>query len=112
MQRDEGALIDIVRAMRLAIDFAGDLTPDRLEADELTFSAFQHQLMVMGEAVKRLSPAFIAAHPGLPWSEMAGMRDRLIHRYDEVDARIVCAALHDELPAMLEKLKPLVPGQS
>ena len=111
MRRDAGALLDVVRAMRLAIDFAGDSTPERLEADTLTFSAVQHQLMVMGEAVKRLSPEFIATHPDFPWSEMAGMRDRLIHRYDEVDASIVCAALHEEMPALLAKLQPLLPGE-
>jgi uncharacterized protein with HEPN domain len=112
MRRDESTLLDLARAMRLAIAFAGDLTPEELEGDALVSSAVQHQLLVMGEAVKRLSAAFTAAHPAIPWADMAGMRDRLVHRYDEVDARIVWRAVHEELPGLLSILRPLLPVET
>ena len=53
--------------------------------DIKTQSAILHQLMVIGEAVKRLSQDFRTRYPELPWELIAGMRDKLIHGYDIVD---------------------------
>ena len=53
--------------------------------DEKSQSAVIHQLLVMGEAAKRLSPEFRSKHPHLPWKMMAGMLDKLVHEYDDVD---------------------------
>jgi uncharacterized protein with HEPN domain len=49
-------------------------------------------LEILGEATKRLSPEFRCLHPGLPWRAMAGMRDVLIHAYDQVDLQEVWVA--------------------
>jgi uncharacterized protein with HEPN domain len=43
-----------------------------------------HQLLVIGEAVKRLSPELRSAHPKVPWKLIAGTRDKLIHFYEGV----------------------------
>jgi uncharacterized protein with HEPN domain len=50
-----------------------------------TQSAVLHQLLVIGEAVKRLSQDFRRDHPEIPFALIAGMRDKLIHEYDDVD---------------------------
>jgi len=47
--------------------------------------ATPRNLEIIGEASKSLSPAFRASHPEVPWADMAGMRDVLIHRYSAVD---------------------------
>jgi uncharacterized protein with HEPN domain len=105
MDRDEATLDDIRRAARLALAFAGDAPgPEALERDVKTQSAVLHQLLVLGEAVKRLSPAFRAARPDVPWREIAGMRDILIHAYDAVDFEAVWRVLDRELPALLAQL--------
>lgn len=110
MQRDDAALHDIVRAARLALDFAGDVVNvDELERDVKTQSAVLHQLLILGEAVKRLSPAFRDARPDVPWREIAGMRDILIHAYDAVDLDEVWRVLERDLPALLVKLEPDLP---
>ena len=49
-------------------------------------------LEILGEATKRLSPEFRRLHPDLPWRAMAGMRDVLIHAYDQVDLEEVWMA--------------------
>jgi uncharacterized protein with HEPN domain len=54
-------------------------------SDLKTQSAVLHQLMVLGEAVRRLATGFRESHPEIPWALMAGMRDKLIHAYDAVD---------------------------
>jgi uncharacterized protein with HEPN domain len=54
-------------------------------ADIKTQSAVIHQLLVMGEAVRRLSLTYRESHVQVPWKLVAGMRDILIHGYDIVD---------------------------
>ncbi len=79
MQPDEAALLDAVRAARLSIEFLGEATVAGLKADLKTQSAVLHQLMILGEAIKRISLEFRAAHPDVAWKKAAGMRDVLIH---------------------------------
>jgi len=78
-------------------------------ADEKTVSAVLHQIMVIGEAVKRLSDAFRGAHPNVPWRRIAGMRDHLIHGYNNVDLNEVWKAVDSDVPALLAYLVPLIP---
>lgn len=77
--RDAAAVLDIRRAAQLLLEFKGNLTREAFLEDLKTQSAVLHQLLVMGEAVKSLSAEFRAEHPTIPWTLMAGMRDKLIH---------------------------------
>lgn len=108
MSRDDATVFDIVRAADLASDFAGTLDRAAFFADPKTQSAILHQLLVIGEAVKRLSPEFKAQHAALPWSAIAGMRDRLIHAYDSVDLDEVWTTLRRDLPEVTRYLRPLL----
>ena len=85
MRRDAATLVDIVHAARLIAEFMQGLDRTAFEHDLKTQSAVLHQLMVMGEAVKRLSLELRERHPEIRWTLVAGMRDRLIHGYDAVD---------------------------
>jgi uncharacterized protein with HEPN domain len=66
---------------------------------------------IVGEAVKRVSPALHAAHPEIPWADLAGFRDVLIHQYFRVDLEIVWALmerrvgqLHDDVARLVAAL--------
>ena len=111
MSRDEGTLLDIVRAARKAIDFGGGMEKAIFLGDEKTQSAVLHQLLVVGEAARRLSEGFRARAAGIPWKPMTGMRDRLIDGYDEVDLDEVWKTLQVDLPRVLRILQPLVPPE-
>ena len=63
MQRNEAILLDIARAARLARDFVAGMTKEEFLADLKTQSAVLYQLLVLGEAVKRLSGQFRSQHP-------------------------------------------------
>ena len=67
--------------------------------------------MVIGEAVKRLSLEFRASHSSIPWSDIAGMRDHLIHGYDIVDLEEVWKTATVDVPDLLTALEPMVPPQ-
>jgi uncharacterized protein with HEPN domain len=111
MQRDSAVLLDIVQAAHLVLAFVEGMTKVAFDADLKTRSAVLHQLIVIGEAVKRLSPEFRASHMDIPWSAIAGMRDRLIHGYDIVDLEEVWKTATVDVPSLLAALEPLVPSQ-
>ena len=112
MSSDDAALVDIVKAARLVVSFRGDADKTAFLADQKTQSAVIHQLLVIGEAVKRLSKPFRQRHPGVPWRLIAGMRDKLIHHYDAVDLDEVWKTAHDDVPRLLSMLEPLAPESS
>lgn len=109
MSRDEAALLDMARAASKALEFRGSLGQREFLADEKTQSAVLHQLLVLGEAAKRLSSGFCAKHPQIPWRLIAAMRDRLIHAYDAVDIQEVWVVVDRDLPELTKKLQPLLP---
>lgn len=89
MWRDDATLLDILRAARLALEFRGGLDKAVFLTDVKTQAAVLHELLVLGEAAKRLSAGFREEHPDVPWKAIAGMRDRLLHGYDDVDLDLV-----------------------
>jgi uncharacterized protein with HEPN domain len=107
MSRDEATLLDMIGASRLIIEFKRDLDRVALYDDEKTQSAILHQLMVLGEAAKRLSASFRSAHPEVPWSLIAGMRDNLIHEYDAVDLDEAWWTAENDIPRLLSQLEEL-----
>jgi uncharacterized protein with HEPN domain len=108
--RDESTLLDIVRAAERAVAFAGTDEAD-FAGDEKTQAAVVYQLLIVGEAVKRLSTEFRDSNPDVPWREIAGMRDQLIHRYDQVDLHEVWRAVTRDIPDLLAQLRPLLPEE-
>ena len=86
MHRDEAMLLDIASAAHLVLEFTEGMDKAAFLDDIKTQSSVLHQLMVLGKAVKRLSDDFRALHPEIPWTLMAGMRDKLIHAYDIVES--------------------------
>ena len=111
MNRDEANLLDVARAARLILEFTEGMDKEAFLQDIKTQSSVLHQLMVMGEAVKRLSREYCANHPEIPWSLVAGMRDKLIHGYDIVDLEEVWKTTNTDVPDLLSLLQPLLPQQ-
>jgi uncharacterized protein with HEPN domain len=111
MLRDEANLLDILKAARLALEFKCDLDEAAFLKDLKTQSAILHQLLIVGEAVKRLSSEFRDQHSQVPWRLISGMRDHLIHGYDDVDLGEVWRTLIRDLPALISVIVPLAPQQ-
>jgi uncharacterized protein with HEPN domain len=105
MHRDRAVLTDIYNAATLALEFRGKAEKAVFLKDKKTQSAVLHQLIIIGEAVKRLSSAFSAAHPEVPWRLIAGMRDRLIHSYNVVDFEEVWNATERDIPELIKRLE-------
>ncbi|MDH2903818.1 MAG: DUF86 domain-containing protein [Actinomycetota bacterium] len=67
---------------------------------EETYYACRARLMEIGEAVAHLSPALTSANPNIPWREISGMRNVLIHDYDNVSFAEVAGTIDNDLPAL------------
>ena len=111
MDRDDATLLDIARAGWLIQDFVAGVSYENFPHDQKTQSATLHQLLVIGEAVKRLSPRFRSQHTEIPWSLMAGMRDHIVHAYDAVDLDEVWHTVTADIPELLEYIQSLLPEQ-
>jgi uncharacterized protein with HEPN domain len=105
MQRDEAFLLDILNAAEAARQFSAKLNRKEFLGNPLVQSGVLHQLIIMGEAVKRLSPQFRKNHPQIPWKLIAGMRDRITHGYFEVDLNEVWNTIENDLPELIKYLK-------
>ncbi len=111
MWPDDATLLDIVRAARLALEFRGHSDKPTFMTDLKTQASVLHELLVLGEATKRLSTSFRDQHPDVPWRPIAGMRDRLLHGYDDVDLDLVWKTVDEDIPALIILLEGLAPGR-
>lgn len=112
MPRDDATLLDIAAAARLVAEFTEGVDEGGFIRDTRTISAVLHQITVIGEATKRLSPGFRERHPGTPWHLIAGMRDKLIHEYDDVDLEEVWKTATTDVPDLLAYVEPLLPSSA
>jgi uncharacterized protein with HEPN domain len=109
MLRDSATLLDMLKAARLAVEFREGMGKRAFLDDPKTQSAVLHQLLIFGEAGKRLSQEFRAQHEDIPWKKIVGMRDKLIHEYEDVDLDEVWKTVRSDVPRLIQQLELLAP---
>jgi uncharacterized protein with HEPN domain len=103
--------------LRLMLDYAreahalvlGRCRAD-LESDHVLELALTRLLEIIGEAAARMTDAMQAAQPHIPWREIIGLRNRLIHGYDAVDLDILWDIIQEDLPRLIEALEKILGG--
>ena len=109
MADDLATVLDMVLACRRIGRFVSGIDEAAFLAAEEKHWAEVSQLSIIGESVRRLSTDFRDARPHVPWRQIAGMRDRLIHAYDKINWSLVWLTATQEVPQLLTELEPLVP---
>ena len=105
MKREYGDYIqDIIDSVKEVEDFTKELSFEAFKEDKRTVNAVIRSLEVMGEAAKNIPETIRKKYSGIPWKEMTGIRDKLIHEYHGVDLEIIWKVVKEELPPV----KPLV----
>ncbi len=85
---------------------------DAFESDDKTSSAVIRKLEIIGEAVKKIPDDVRQKCPSIPWKEMAGMRDKLIHFYFGVDNRLVWRAITERVPLIRREIELILRKES
>jgi uncharacterized protein with HEPN domain len=107
MDKDRETLLDLIRACKLSIQFCTDSDWQTFSQDLKTQSSVLYQIVIIGEAVNRLSSSFIADNPQIPIQQIRGMRNRVVHEYKEVDLKILWEAMQTSLPELLKELEKI-----
>jgi len=111
MPRDDAYLLDILIAARKALKFLDGLTWESFEQSKLHQSAVMRPLEIIGEAARRVSQQTRDAHPEIPWEQVIGMRDRLIHEYFRVNLTTAWETVQNDLPSLIALIEPLIPPE-
>jgi uncharacterized protein with HEPN domain len=84
--------------------------PDRetLDRDEMIQVWVLYHLQIVGEAVGALAPEFRDRFPDVPWSQIVGMRNILVHHYFGIDLDLVWSAVKRDLPMLREKIEAIL----
>ncbi|WP_231621370.1 HepT-like ribonuclease domain-containing protein [Synechococcus elongatus] len=70
------------------------------------------RLLIIAETAKRISEQARQSLPTIPWQEINGMRNRLVHEYDDINLSIVWNVVETELPVLIQELKALIPPET
>ena len=109
MRRDETYVLDMLLAAQDAQNIVEDISQEQFLTSRLHQLAALKALETIGEAAARLSETFRQLHSRIPWHEIIGMRNRLIHAYFEIDLESVWETIQNDLPPLIQALEPLVP---
>lgn len=89
------------------MDYCSGYTYDTFTADIKLVEACVFNLSQLGELCRIVDDAFAAAHPEIPWREMYGLRNRIVHDYEGVNLRLVWEIISEDIPALKDTLEKL-----
>ena len=101
-------LKDILGAIESIESFIAGMDLESFQTDDKTTSAVMRKLEIIGEAVKQIPDEIRQKHANIPWKEMAGMRDKLIHFYFGVDYHLVWKAITERLPQVKQEIQKVL----
>lgn len=96
-----------MEAAQEALLFAQGRTRQDLDRDRMLSMAIARCIEIIGEAAARISPETKAQRPGIPWAEIAGARNWLIHTYFDINLDRVWDTIADDLPKLIGELKKI-----
>jgi uncharacterized protein with HEPN domain len=112
MQRIDAVLaLDIVLAAQRIQSHIGDMSREDFEQSLLHQDAVIRQCTIIGEAARNFSSEFRDKHPEIPWSNLIGFRNILVHAYHRVNLDTVWQTIHEYLPELVSTVEPLIPPE-
>ncbi len=107
MSRDSIRLRHMLDAAKEALSFVSGKSRTDLENNRMLVLALVKDIEIIGEAASRVSEEFKASYPQIPWQEIIGMRNRLIHVYFDVDLDVLWSTVTKNLPQLVAELDNL-----
>lgn len=98
----------IVTDLKFLIAHTSGKTKEKIESEEVLIDSIMFRLVQISENSDKLTPAFKSANANLPWREIKGMRNRIVHDYGFIDMTIIYDTVTKDIPKMYEALKEFV----
>lgn len=106
---DEVRLRHMLDAAKEAVSFSTGKSRSALDSDRMLVLALVKDIEMIGEAASKVSEETQAVYRDIPWPELIGMRNRLIHAYFDINLDIVWQTVVEDLPLLLSKLEVVLP---
>lgn len=101
-------LAHIHEAIKAILSFTQSTTEEEFYQSDLILSAVVRKFEIMGEAAKRIPDEIRLANPEIPWKQMAGFRDVLIHDYDGLNLNTIWVTITLHLPELEKQIKSIL----
>lgn len=111
MRSDDLLMLDMLLAAKKIQQFTAGKSREQFTEDALVQSAVLREFQVIGEAARQVSMTTKSLQVSIAWSEIAGMRNHIIHGYFNVDLDIVWDTIQDDIPQLIGHLENIVPPQ-
>ncbi|MGB2896122.1 MAG: DUF86 domain-containing protein [Anaerolineales bacterium] len=98
-------IVDMIEAADMVASFIQGMNKEQFLADKKTQFAVVRALEIIGEAAKKVPDSIRSRYPDLPWREISGMRDKLIHDYFGVNNEVVWKTAIEDVPEIAANLK-------
>lgn len=110
MKSDWVYIQHIQEAIQKIERYIGDVDFELFCKNDMMVDAVVKELEIIGEAASKCSPSFRKRNTGIPWEEIVGMRNRLIHEYFGIDLAVVWTTCKEDLPLLKRVLSKIEGG--
>lgn len=110
-QPDEAVLLDMLLFGRRIRDRMAGVTQDEFDEDEDLQLAVTYLIQTVGEAASRASESLRGSYPQVPWTQIIGMRHRLVHDYLRVRTDVLWQTAIEDIPPLIAILEAIVPQE-
>lgn len=111
MKRDLQFLLDMLQSAELIVQYTAKCSKDEFVENIQLQDSVIRRLLIIAEAARRVSETMRETLPNIPWREINGMRNRLVHEYDDVNLNIVWDVVENEIPNLIQNLKLIMPSK-
>lgn len=106
--RDKGRLQHILQAIKTIEGYVAGMDRESFLSSPLVVSAVSYHIVVIGEAVYKLTAAFRQQHGATPWQKIEGMRHVMVHGYYQVNKETVWRVVEDDLPPLRRQISQYI----
>jgi|SRR3954462_8695587 len=107
-ERDAAYLWDMLQASRDILEFTRGVSQDEYSSNKMLQMAVERGFQILGEAARRVTESFKAAHPEIPWSPIVGHRNVIVHDYADLSPKRIWEVVEEDLPRLVQDLGRLI----